>query len=311
MNHLPSTQALRVFEAVARHNNLTRASKELNLTPAGTGFQIKSLENFLGVTLFAREGSVLRLTEMGKAYLPEVTKTLRSLRVATAKVARSDTANVVTVLAPACFASHWLVPRLGRFLCARSKHEIRIENAIDDPALGQADIIIRYAPNNSETLEGEHAVQGSLFPVCSPAFLESLGAVTAPSHLAAHTVIHSGLNDEDWARWLAAVDAVDVAPRSQLRFRDVCLALQAARCGQGIAMGRSVLCAADLASGSLVSPLPRAVPDDFSYFVALAEDASESGKAKAFYEWLLSELDGDESEAEASTLRAKKRFGYG
>ena len=83
---LPPLNALRAFEAAARHLSFKLAAHELHVTPAAVGQQVKALEARLGVRLFERLHKQLVLTEAGQAYLPEISGGFRRIANATEKL---------------------------------------------------------------------------------------------------------------------------------------------------------------------------------------------------------------------------------
>ena len=117
--HLPPLNALRAFEAAARHLSFTRAAEELAVTQAAISHQVKALEEWLGVDLFIRRNRKLFLTEAGQAYLPPLTNAFNELDDATHRTTRVDSSGVLTVSVLPSFAAKWLVPRIGKF---RERH---------------------------------------------------------------------------------------------------------------------------------------------------------------------------------------------
>ena len=83
---LPPLNALRAFEAAARHLSFKLAAHELHVTPAAVGQQVKALEVRLGVRLFDRLHKQLILTAAGQAYLPEISEGFRHIADATARL---------------------------------------------------------------------------------------------------------------------------------------------------------------------------------------------------------------------------------
>ncbi|MEQ9681803.1 MAG: LysR family transcriptional regulator, partial [Rhodospirillales bacterium] len=112
---LPSLNALRAFEAAARHLSFTQAAEELNVTQAAVSHQIRGLEDWLGFPLFRRLSRALVLTEAGQLLFPEVREAMDILTTAVNRVQRQDSEGVLTVTTMDSFAQSWLVPRLGRF----------------------------------------------------------------------------------------------------------------------------------------------------------------------------------------------------
>ena len=83
---LPPLNALRAFEAAARHLSFKLAAHELHVTPAAVGQQVKALEARLGVRLFERLHKQLILTAAGQAYLPEISEGFRRIADATVQL---------------------------------------------------------------------------------------------------------------------------------------------------------------------------------------------------------------------------------
>src|SRR5687768_15848489 len=124
---LPPLNAIRVFEAAARHLSFTRAADELNVTQAAVSHQIKALEEILGVPLFRRLNRALMLTEAGQSYLPPLRDALDLIADATAKLKAGDTVGALTVSTIASFAAKWLVPRLPRFQERHPQIDVRLQ----------------------------------------------------------------------------------------------------------------------------------------------------------------------------------------
>ena len=112
---LPSLNALRAFEASARHMSFTEAAKELNVTPAAGGHQVKSLEHALDERLFIRLNREIQLTDAGKLLLPGLSGVFAQLTEVIANFRKSDTNRTLTVSTPISVAMKWLIPKLSHF----------------------------------------------------------------------------------------------------------------------------------------------------------------------------------------------------
>ena len=159
--HLPSTSALRAFEAAARRLSFTAAAGDLNLTQGAISHQIRDLETRLGTALFVRRGRGLALTEAGQRYLPFVREGLERLRAGGEAVRPAGRAMVLTVSVSPNFATKWLVPRLGAFLAAHPDIDLRISAAMAhvDFAGDGIDLAVRH---------GTGDWPGSTSPACAP-----------------------------------------------------------------------------------------------------------------------------------------------
>lgn len=124
---LPPLNALRVFDAAARHLSFTKAAEELFVTQAAVSHQIKSLEDFLGLKLFRRRNRSLLLTEEGQSYYLDIKEIFSSINEATRKLQARSAKGALTVSLPPSFAIQWLVPRLSGFNSAYPGIDVRIQ----------------------------------------------------------------------------------------------------------------------------------------------------------------------------------------
>ncbi len=143
---LPPLNALRAFEAAARHLSFTLAAEELNVTPAAVSHQVKALEDLLDVPLFHRLTRALRLTDAGQAALPALTDGFDKLLEGADRMRDHCESGLLTVSVSPSFGSMWLVPKLERFRSRQPEIEIRIDGTdrLVDVARGEADVAVRY-----------------------------------------------------------------------------------------------------------------------------------------------------------------------
>jgi len=290
MRRLPPLNALRAFEAAARHLSFTKAAGELNVTQAAVSHQIRALEDWLGMPLFKRQNRALLLTDAGQAYLPAMREAFDLMHHATAKLHERDRSGALNVSTFTSFAAKWLMPRLGRFTSVHPDIEIRlgINDSLLDFATDEVDVGVRYGRGNWKGVHIDLLMTEEVFVVCSPKLLEGERALRDPSDLRHHTLLHDDL-PEDWGTWLDAAgvdDAVKVRARGDLVFNHSEMVLQAAVEGLGVALGRSALVADDLAAGRLVKPFDLQLPTQSAYYVVHSENAGDRPKIKAFREWL-------------------------
>src|SRR5258708_14136134 len=122
----PPLNALRAFEAAARHLSFKKAAKELHVTPGAVSHQVKLLEELLHVRLFRRLTRALELTAEGHSMLPKVREGLDALQAAVERVRSREEMSALTIVAPPNFAARWLVPRLSGFTKAYPNIEMHI-----------------------------------------------------------------------------------------------------------------------------------------------------------------------------------------
>lgn len=302
---LPPLNALRAFEAAARHGSFPAAARELNVTPGAISRQVRLLEDYLGVELFRRLSHGVELTERARKALPRLEEGFARLAEA-AEMLRLGTAPGLTVQVVPGFAVKWLVPRLHRFAEAHPDIELRLAAdrfAIDAyevarPAAvedgGHEDAVaIRYGPGPYPGAEAVRLFEIGIRPVCSPAALAAHPLKT-PGDLAHHVLLHDETchflqEQRDWAVWLRAAGVQEADAHRGLTFNHSALALDAALQGLGVALGVSVLVEDDLAQGRLVAPFELALPARCSYWLVIPPRLAALPAVQAFRDWLVKE----------------------
>ncbi|MDP6708403.1 MAG: transcriptional regulator GcvA [Alphaproteobacteria bacterium] len=285
---LPPLNALRAFEAAARHLSFTRAADELAVTQAAVSHQVKALEGWLGLKLFDRQNRTIYLTRNGQAYLPAVREAFDILAEATRRLAGQEARGVLSVSAVPSFAAKWLVPRLADFRRRHPEIDVRISanDRLIDFARDDVDLAIRMGNGEWPGLAAVFFMDEDLFPVCAPALLEGPHPLRRPEDLAHHTLLHDDMR-QDWRTWLTAAGVEGIDPEPGPGFTDSSMVIQAAVEGQGVALGRSALASSDLAAGRLVKPFEVRLPASFAYYIVYPAAAAEQPKVKAFTDWLL------------------------
>lgn len=295
---LPPLNAVRAFEASARHLSFTKAAEELFVTPAAVSQQIKILEEFLGVRLFRRLNRTLALTEAGAALLPGLTEGLDAVAAAVRRVRALERGGRLNVSTSTVFAAKWLVPRLDRFHAAHPEIEVRISATAQlvDFARDEVDVALRYGRGQYPGLASEWLLCDRVFPVCSPKLLQGPHPLRTPADLRHHQLLHDGMQriDDtmpDWRMWLKAAGVEDVDPGHGLTLEPWNIVLEAAIEGQGVALGRSAIVAADIAAGRLVRPFDLSFPVEFAYWLVYPPEALSRPKVKAFRDWIVGEAE--------------------
>ena len=179
VDRLPSLNAMRAFEAAARHLSFSRAADELHVTKAAVSHQVKALEEELGLPLFRRLNRALMLTDAGQTLYPAVSEALGIMGTAVARLKRQDEAGGLTVTMLDSFAAIWLVPRLGRFRTLHPEIDVRISTSDDsvDFAQSDVDLAIRYGAGRWPGVHAERIMTEEIFPVCAPALLRTRSTV--------------------------------------------------------------------------------------------------------------------------------------
>jgi LysR family glycine cleavage system transcriptional activator len=291
---LPPLNALKAFEAAARHESFTRAAEELCVTQGAISQQVKALEQELGLKLFNREPRRLVITGAGRDYLVVVRDALDRIAAGTEQLRQRQNSGVLTVSTSPNFASKWLVHRLGRFAEQHPAIDLRISAALHhvDFAREDVDMAVRHSDGNAPGLDVTRLCSEALFPVCSPDLLRGRHALRSIADLAHHTLLHLD-SRQDWSKWLTAAGA-DTAARSRGPvFNQASMVIDAAVDGQGVALARTMLAASDLINGRLVCPFSLSLPVPYAYWVVCPKATAAMPKITEFRDWLLAEAAED------------------
>ena len=288
--------ALRAFEAAGRHLSFTRAADELHVTHAAISHHVKALEEALGTALFERRHRRVALTEAGQVLLPVLSESLD--RVAETLDGLGTGPRALTVTLTPSFASRWLIPRLGRFRARHPEIDVRLAPSLRfvDLAREACDMAVRCGDGDWPDLVVEPLLAIAMTPVCSPALAAGPVPLGTPADLVHHTLIHADVGEArigaEWRMWLDGAGVTGVEPTGGLSLHDPAMALQAAVDGLGVAIGYTVLAAADLAAGRLVAPFAT-VDHEFAYYVVYPKTTATPPNIAAFRDWLVSEAAGD------------------
>jgi LysR family glycine cleavage system transcriptional activator len=283
--------ALRVFEAVARHNSFTKAGEELGMTQTAVSYQIKLLEENIGEPLFLRRPRQISLTDTGQQLAPKVTEAFGMLGEAMAS-ARGDTETTLLISSVATFASNWLARRLGSFQLQHPNIAVRLASSetMLDLAREGVDIGIRSGDGAWPGIRAELLLETTFTPMLSPRLAESIGGVHRPEDLLKLRIIDPG--DPWWEQWFAAagVHKHDLATRTRSRLGSQSIEASAAMAGQGVAILTPTFFADDIAYGRLYQPFELLCEDGRGYWLAYPEVRRNVPKIKAFRTWIMAEM---------------------
>lgn len=286
---LPPLNALRMFEAAARHLNFTKAAEELFVTQGAVSRQIRLLEDNLQQALFVRDGPRVELTPAGERYRDAVREALGIIRRGTAELKRLSAAPTLTVSVLPSFATLWLVPRIVEFQSLYPDLELRVASsyeAVDFIQSPDVDVAIRLGKGDWPGVYAEHLFDTELLPVCSPRLLDGRGPLRTAADILRFPLIFSTGPYDEWDRWFAAAGLEAPKPAPGTRYSDQQALQQAAIEGQGIALARSLLVESELRSGRLVRPIDIAAPSALSYWFVCPDGRQDIDDVRHFLEWL-------------------------
>ena len=277
--------ALRAFEASARHLSFTRAAMELHVTQNAVSAQVKNLEERLGVPLFRRLPRGLALTDEGVALLPPLSDSFERMRVVLEQLEGGLKVEVLTVAVVGTFAVGWLMPRLAAFQRDQPSIDLRLltnNNRVDLAAEG-LDYAIRFGDGAWHGTAAEPLLAAPLSPVCCPEIARRL---RTPADLARETLLRSYRADE-WARWFGAAElpAPLPIPRGTMFDSSIAMAAAAER-GVGVALLPTAMFGEELRTERLMQPFGLHVLLG-RYWLTRLQSRPVSPAMRTFRDWLV------------------------
>ena len=292
---LPPLNALRAFEAIARHLSFAKAADELHVTPAALSHQIRALEEQLGLPLFHRRTRAIELTDAGRLIYPGLHAGFESVRGAMAQLDRSRDGNVLVISATPGLVAKWLMPRLWRFLHAHPDIDARVSASlkIADFAAEGVDVAIRLSKENHPELYAERLFNDSVLPVCSPRLVEQ--GLRSPADLPRFPLIHYDIPMSMrapplWADWFVVAGLQGDATRG-LKVNVADHALDAAVAGAGVSLSFKLIASDDVHSGRLVTPFGPELPLASGYNFVCPKGHEKRPNVRAFRDWLFAEME--------------------
>ena len=295
---LPSLNALRAFEAAARHLSFTKAAEELNVTQAAISHQVKTLEEHLGLPLFRRLNRRLLLTDAGQTYVTGLTEAFDGIAEATERTTSQHSGGSLRISTLPSMAAKWLLPRLSRFRTRHPEIDVLVSAAhgLADFRRDDVHLAIRYGGGKYPGLETVLLMDDEIFVVCSPRLMAGDPPLRSPADLRHHTLLHDTsveANRRDWRVWLERAGETGVDPDRGPGFSDSNLIIEAVMAGEGVALTRRSLAADDLAAGRLAIPFGPIRPAANHYYIVYPKANAELPKVRRFTQWLLDEVEAD------------------
>lgn len=299
--NLPPLNALRAFEAAARHENFTRAADELLLTQSAISRHVRTLEDHLGSQLFERQNRAVRLTSDGRKLMEAVSMALSHMSLVTQEIRRQRESGKLTVGMLTSQASLYMVPRMSAFRRAHPDLDVHIVSLErnPDPLVDDFDVSIVVGHQDDPRFRSDLLFLEEAFPVCSPAYLAQAKPMKGPTDLLDQTLLH--LDDAtwigypwptptNWRTWLARFDISLPLPDHGLTFTSYQMVVQAALRGLGVAIGWQHVVSDLIADGSLVRPIPEICRWDRGHYLVVPVNRVGRADVEAFCDWLKSEV---------------------
>lgn len=278
--------------------SFAKAAQELNVTPAALSFQIKSLEDHLGVPVFHRMNRAVELTEAGRVLAPATADGFATLTAAWRSARRLAGSSSLNVTAGPAFTAKWLAPRMFNFAQEHPEIDLRFSATLRmlDFDRDEVDVAIRFGYGPDKGLFSIPLLQEWATPMVSPELAETL---RRPEDLLNMTLIHqddlSFLNPSmDWKAWFA-LNNLGPVPEHGPHFSQADHALDAAQSGAGVILGRFTLASKALREGRLVMPFDLSITTEANYRFVCPKGGESRPHIKAFLDWVTREVGFTES----------------
>ena len=287
MYRLPPLSAVRVFESASRLENFTAAAADLGMTQAAVSYQIRLLEERLGLSLFAREKGRVSLTDAGRRIAPMVSSAFETLDDAFSGLLADDS-GLLSISTAQTFATTWMAPRLGAFQVAHPDLAVRLstDNRLIDFSTGEFHAAIRMGRGDWSGLRRHFLFRLHVTPICSAEF-QARYRLERPEQLL--DVPRLSPDDHWWRDWLreAGVEAPEEPPRPGLGLDNQVMEANAAFAGSGIALMTPMFWRRELSSGQLVQPFSHVYYPGSSHWLVYPEGRRAQPKIAAFRDWIL------------------------
>lgn len=290
---LPSLNALRTFEAVARHNSFTRAAEELNVTQSAASRLVHSLEEYLEVPLFTRRSRRIQLTDQGTYYSRLVSRSLDLLEAGTVELmsSRAGQGTLSVGMLPT-FGTRWLLPRLPSFQKLHPDISVNVVSSDGDLDFTREriDIAIRFGHGEWSDALVDPLMGEEVQVVCSPLLVDPDRPLDHPSDITRYRLIEHSTRPHSWEHWFRSVGAelspIDWGPRLEHFF----MIIEAAKAGLGMALLPTFLIEEELRTGSLIAPFKTRVSGPGAYYLVTPQTKAGLPRVTAFRRWVLAQL---------------------
>ncbi len=295
MSTLPPLECLRYFEIAARHESFVRAAREIGVTPAAVAYRVKVLEEHLGHSLFERRHRRVSLNDDGKSCLLDVQRVLAEIGRISERYGSDRSGRRLSVAAAEPVADRWLMPRLPGFRARSPDIAIAIETdlAATDPHGQDVDLWITYAgeAGGPPVPEAQHETlfEESIFPVCSPALLETRSSPEQAADLHGWPLLYHLGRPSEWLRWFAVNETMAPDLTGASGFSLCSMVVRAAEDGAGVAIARSTVVDRELRHGTLVPLMDRHTGPSSSCNLVSTARARSRPEVRAFRDWILDE----------------------
>ena len=282
-----SYDSLKVFDAVARKQSMTKAATDLNLSKGSISYQINKLEENLGFALFERSNARLQLTENGRRIWNVSLNALQQIDQEIEDIRGSDT-RALCIGALTYFSSRWLSPRLMDFFEKNAGFSLRIEpiNSLADLKTKDVDLAILWGVGEWKEYESRLLLRLPSVPTANATLAKEVRSLGIEAAVRQVPLLGDSSGDTGWRAWHRAVGLPYLPSKSSLTIPDSNSRVQAVIDGQGIALWDRLV-APEIKSGQLVELTDRKL-DTSGYYLVFTKDPHAT-QVQAMIDWLFAQ----------------------
>ncbi len=290
-NQLPPLKSLRAFEAAARHESFTRAASELSVTQGAISYQIRSLEEKMGVILFQRKVRQVHLTTAGEQLFQITHRVFRELNESIQQIVPKHEPDILTVSVSTFFVTRWLSQRVGTFIIQHPEITLRLQHSVSDPdfSVDAVDMAIRWGDGKWSNSQSEQLFASPMIALCSPKLLKGKSALKTTDDIDSNMLLHDQPGVDRWTDWLKLAGVENMKGDSGPIILDSNVRIQSAIDGHGLVLANRLL-APEIESGLLVEPFPVRLTE-LGYHLVYAEGTLTNPASIKFRRWLISEME--------------------
>lgn len=287
MRRLPPLNALRAFEATARHSSVTAAAHELGVTHSAVSQQIKHLEGYLGQKLFDRPGRRVQPTPAALAFLSDIRPAFDSIAIAAEQLARRGGRRIVTISVPPTLAMRWLIPKIANLQREHPRIELRVSTTQSSLAtqLEANDLVVSRQIDTPKGYARTPLLDDDATPVLHPDHARKQ-KLSHWAQLKECTLLHTRSQPDAWKRWLTQNGVGSGETLDGPYFDNAALALQATLSGLGVALAPMAFVQDELATGRLVAPFPDRVLTGPAFVLTHRPTARDEFGTREVLRWL-------------------------
>ncbi len=283
---------LRTFAVAFRHSSFTAAAQEMNISQVAVSRQISILEDYLGVQLFERGTSWVKLTVVGKVFGDRISPLFQEIEDATQHLRGASIESMVNIRSYPTFINYWLMPRLSRFVEKHPAFEFSFNDKVErlDFNGTQLDFAVQLGQGEWRDCEARLLFDEEIDIVCSPEYLERIGGVSGPEDLAKARLLYPYYRQKMlFEKWAMKNGVEDLIPQHGFHFQAATTAYEAALNGVGMCMAQLSFVDKAIRDGRLVRPIPTTMSTDTQFWIVWPKNRSTNTPAKKAIDWILEE----------------------